>query len=163
VHTLEFAEISESVVLKHNTEQKKTQHIIPLVTSSRCPPLRCSHYAGRSWTLLMALRNTSTGILEISSCIRSANPSVIYAWHCFLTVPVSWNDAQPTGEDFVRMMLSASMFCRVRTVLTLPPFFLTVEPVSSKLFTHVFMAWDDGTLLFRWIPNFLRNSRWAAT
>ena len=30
----------------------------------------------------MALRNTSTGILEISSCIRSANPSVKYAWHC---------------------------------------------------------------------------------
>ena len=34
-----------------------------------------------------------------------------------------------------------------------PGFFLTVEPVSSKLFTHVFMAWADGTLLFRWIPN----------
>jgi len=29
--------------------------------------------------ILMALRNTSTGILEISSCIRSANPSVKYA------------------------------------------------------------------------------------
>jgi len=49
VHTLAFAEISESVVLKHNTEQKKkTQHIIP----------------------------------------------------------VSWNDAQPTGKYFVRMMFS---------------------------------------------------------
>ena len=59
--------------------------------------------------------------------------------------------------------LTASMFCRVRTVLTLSLFFLAVEPVSSKLFTHVFMAWADGTLLFRWIPNFLRNSRWAAT
>ena len=105
VHTLAFAEISESVVLKYNTEQKKTQYIIPLVTSSRCPPLRCSHSANRSWTLLMALCNTSTGILEISSCIRSENPSVKYAWHCFLTVPVSWNDPQPTGEDFVRMML----------------------------------------------------------
>ena len=30
----------------------------------------------------------------------------LYAWHCFLTVPVSWNDAQLTNEDFVRMMLS---------------------------------------------------------
>ena len=30
VHTLAFAEISESVVLKHNTEQKDTQHVTPL-------------------------------------------------------------------------------------------------------------------------------------
>ena len=73
VHTLAFAEISELVVLKHNT--------------------------------------------------------------------VSWNDAQPTGEDFFSNdALTASMFCGVRTVLTLPLFFLTVEPVFSKLFTHVFMA-----------------------
>ena len=89
------------MVLKHNAKQKKnTQNLIPLVISSRCCPLRCSHSASRSWTLLIALRNTSTGILEISSCIRSANLSVKYAWHCFLTVPVSWNDTQPTGEDF---------------------------------------------------------------
>ena len=54
---------------------------------------------------------------------------------------VSWNDAQPTGEDFVRMMLSQRQrSVGVRTVLTLPPFFLTDEPVSSKLFTHVFTA-----------------------
>ena len=73
--------------MKHNRAKKK-QHIIPLVTSSRCPPLCCSHSASRSWTLLIALCNTSTGILETSSCIHSVNPSVKYAWHCFLTVLV---------------------------------------------------------------------------
>ena len=150
-------------VFKHNAELNKTQHLIPLVTSSRCPPLRSSHSASRSWALLIALRNTSTGSLELSSCIRCANTSVKYAWHCFLTVPVSWNDAQPTGKDCSNDALTALMFCGVLSVLTLPPFFLTVEPVSSKLFTHVFMAWADGTLLFRWIPNFLRNSHWVAT
>jgi hypothetical protein len=31
VHTLAFAEISESLALKHNTEHtKKTKHIVPL-------------------------------------------------------------------------------------------------------------------------------------
>ena len=44
--------------------------------------------------------------------------------------------------------LTASMFCGVRTVLTLPLFFLTVEPVSSKLFTHVFMAWAGALYCF---------------
>ena len=74
------------MVLKHNTEHKKkknaTHHSTRNITSSKCPPLRCSHSASRS-------------------------------------------------------------------VLTLPPYFLTAEPVSSKLLTHVFMAWADGTLLLR--------------
>ena len=71
----------------------------------------------------------------------SANPSVKYVWLCFLTVQFSleWRTADWRGlcsDD----ALTASMFCELRTVTTLPPFFLTVEPVSSKLFTHVFMA-----------------------
>ena len=42
--------------------------------------------------------------------------------------------------------LTASMFCGVRTLLTLPPFVLTVEPVSSKFFTHV--LWHELTALY---------------
>jgi len=54
VHILAFVEISDSVVLKHNTEYKKntTHHSTRNITSSRCPPLRCSQSASRSWTLL---------------------------------------------------------------------------------------------------------------
>ena len=52
--------------------------------------------------------------------------------------------------------LTASMFCGgVRTVLTLPPFFLTVELVSSKLFTDVFTAWADGHFNVSMNPEFL--------
>ena len=50
-----------------------------------------------------------------------------------------------------------------RTGFTLPPFFFSVEPVTSKFRTHVLMAWADGTAQLRWIPNSLRNSRWAIT
>jgi len=39
-----------------------------------------------------------------------------------------------------------TLFWGVRTVLTLPPFFLTVEPVSSKLFTH--SLWHELTALY---------------
>jgi hypothetical protein len=42
---LAFAEISESVVLKHNTEQKKTQHIIPL---EKLHPQDALHYAAHT-------------------------------------------------------------------------------------------------------------------
>ena len=44
--------------------------------------------------------------------------------------------------------VTASVFCGVWTVLTLPPSFLTVEPVSSKLFTHVIMAWPEVLYCF---------------
>ena len=46
-----------------------------------------------------------------------------------------------------------------RTGFTLPPFFFSVEPVTSKFRTHVLMAWADGTAQLRWIPNSLQNSR----
>ena len=63
VHTLAFAEITESVVLKHNTEQKKntTLHSTRNITSSRCPSITllntqqadCEHcswpYTGRDF------------------------------------------------------------------------------------------------------------------
>ena len=55
----------------------ETHHSTRNITSWRCPPLRCSHSASRSWTLLMVLRNTSTGVLEISSCIRSFSSWVV--------------------------------------------------------------------------------------
>ena len=45
MHTLAFAEIIESVVLKHNTEHKTTHHSARNIKSSSCPPLRCSHSA----------------------------------------------------------------------------------------------------------------------
>jgi len=45
VHALAFAEINESVVLKHNTENKKTQHIIPLEILH---PQGALHYAAHT-------------------------------------------------------------------------------------------------------------------
>ena len=36
-----------------------------------------------------------------------------------------------------------------RTGFTLPPFFFSVEPVTSKFRTHVLMAWADGTAQLR--------------
>ena len=39
-----------------------------------------------------------------------------------------------------------AMFCGVRTVFTLPPFFLTVEPVSSKLLST--SLWHELTALY---------------
>ena len=41
--------------------------------------------------------------------------------------------------------LTLSMFSGVRTVFCLPPLFLDVDPFTSKLATHVFIAWFDGT------------------
>jgi len=100
----------------------------------------------------MALRNTSAGILEIASCIRSANPNVKYAWHCFLTVPLSWNDRRVLC---LNDELTASMFCGVRTVLTLPPILLNswaglFKVVYPRLYG---MSWRHFTISMN--PEFL--------
>ena len=47
LHTVAFAEISESVVLKHDTEQNKTQHVIPLEILH---PQDAPHYAAQHST-----------------------------------------------------------------------------------------------------------------
>ena len=41
--------------------------------------------------------------------------------------------------------LTTAIFSGVRTVLTLPSFFFSAEPVASKLRTQVLMAWADET------------------
>ena len=64
------------------------------ITSSRCPPLRCSHSASRLRSLLMALRNTSTRIHEISSCICSFSCWVMwgaFSQSQFLGMMHSWS------------------------------------------------------------------------
>ena len=48
----------------------------------------------------MAKAATAHHIVTSELCSGFCTPDT------FLTVPVSWNDAQPTGEDFVRKMLS---------------------------------------------------------
>ena len=93
VHTLEFVEISESAVLKHNTEHKKYYILkmpaITLFTLSK-PTVNTTH-GGPTEHVDRDSRNLFLyPQLQFLSCAR-----------CFLTVPVSCNDAQPTGEDFV--------------------------------------------------------------
>jgi hypothetical protein len=41
--------------------------------------------------------------------------------------------------------LNTAIFSGVRTVFTPPPFFFSVEPVTSKFQTQVVIAWADGT------------------
>ena len=146
VHTLAFAEIDESVVLKHNTEQKKnTFHSLypqdALHYTVHTQQADREHYSWPyvtcrdSWNLFLYPQCKSK--CKIRLTLHSDSPSFL-----------EWRRAERRGRCS-NDTLTASMFCGVRTVLTLPPFFLTVEPVSSKLFTHVFMAWADSTLLFR--------------
>ena len=61
------------------------------------------------------------------------------------------------------LCVTRAVWSQRSTDFTLPPFFFSVEPVASKFRTQVLMAWPDGTTQLRWIPNSLRNSRWAIT
>jgi hypothetical protein len=51
-------------------------------------------------------------------------------------------------------IVNIAIFSGVRTVLTLPPFVFSVEPVTSKFRTQVLMAWADGTARLGWLPLF---------
>jgi len=60
-------------------------------------------------------------------------------------------------------VVTRAVWSQCSTDFTLPPFFFSVEPVAWKFRTQVLMSWADGTARLRWIPNSLRNSRWAIT
>jgi hypothetical protein len=59
--------------------------------------------------------------------------------------------------------LSLPQYTRVYVLFVHHPFCFTVESVTSKIRTQVLMAWADGKARLQWIPNFVRNSRWAIT
>jgi len=82
--------------ITQNIKTNTTHHSNRNITSSRCPPLRCSLSASRSWTQLMALSNTLTGILEISSCILSFSSWVMRGDGAEYTTPLKW---PPTGKN----------------------------------------------------------------
>ena len=53
------------------------------------------------------------------------------------------------GVDFFQWPLTTAIFLGVRTVFTLPPFFYSVEPITSKFRTQVLMAQADRTARLR--------------
>ena len=113
-----------------------------------------SAHANRTW-----VRNFEAIGSTLKKKGGSVNPSNVGfrqpEWHIVATRRTVWILSMAS--------LTTAMFSGVRTVFTLQPFFLSVEPVASKFRTQVLMAWADGTTRLRWILNSLRNSHWAIT
>ena len=59
--------------------------------------------------------------------------------------------------------LTLAMFSGVRTLFWLPPLFLDVDPLTSKLATHVSVVCFDGTGRLRGTWKWVRNARRART
>ena len=114
------------------------------------------------------IRDSSQLCCSISPCHQDLGSKLRGYWFYAVWTLASdspsdteWRHAEQCGL-LSMASLTTTIFSGVRTVLTLPPFFLC-RTSSLKVLNPGLMAWADGTAQLWWIPNFLQNSCWAIT